>query len=48
MPQFTRRRHPERPDCWHVYYGEWFKAPVLKYAGVRIDRYRFVILCRFL
>src|SRR3954451_6908977 len=20
MPELTRRRHPERPDCWHVYF----------------------------
>jgi hypothetical protein len=28
--------------------AEWFKAPVLKYDGVRFDRYPFVIPCRFL
>ena len=22
MPTLTRRRYPERPDCWHVYYGD--------------------------
>jgi hypothetical protein len=22
MPQLTRRRYPERHDCWHVYYGD--------------------------
>jgi hypothetical protein len=22
MPSLTRRPHPERSDCWHVYYGE--------------------------
>src|SRR5438045_2392586 len=22
MPELTRRRHPERPDCWHVYYSD--------------------------
>jgi hypothetical protein len=22
MPQLTRRRYPERQDCWHVYYGD--------------------------
>jgi hypothetical protein len=22
MPELTRRRYPERPDCWHVYYGD--------------------------
>jgi hypothetical protein len=43
MPQLTRRRYPERPDCWHVYLAEWFKALVLKYDGVRIDRYRVVM-----
>ena len=22
MPILTRRRHPERPDCWHVYFRD--------------------------
>jgi hypothetical protein len=22
MPALTRRRYPERYDCWHVYYGD--------------------------
>jgi hypothetical protein len=22
MPELTRGRYPERPDCWHVYYGD--------------------------
>jgi hypothetical protein len=22
MPELTRRRYPERADCWHVYYGD--------------------------
>jgi hypothetical protein len=22
MPALTRRRYPERQDCWHVYYGD--------------------------
>jgi hypothetical protein len=22
MPDFTRRRYPERPDCWHIYFGD--------------------------
>jgi hypothetical protein len=22
MPELTRHRYPERPDCWHVYYGD--------------------------
>jgi hypothetical protein len=22
MPALTRRRYPERADCWHVYYGD--------------------------
>jgi hypothetical protein len=27
--------------------AEWFKAPVLKYAGARTGRYHQVMLCRF-
>ena len=22
MPALTRRRYPEQPDCWHIYYGD--------------------------
>jgi hypothetical protein len=22
MPTLTRRRYPERPDCWHIFYGD--------------------------
>jgi hypothetical protein len=22
MPALTRRRYPERLDCWHIYYGD--------------------------
>lgn len=22
MPELTRRRYSERPDCWQVYYGD--------------------------
>jgi hypothetical protein len=22
MPALTRRRYPERQDCWRVYYGD--------------------------
>jgi hypothetical protein len=22
MPDLTRRRYPERPDCWHIYFGD--------------------------
>ena len=22
MPELTRRRSEDRPDCWHIYYGD--------------------------
>jgi hypothetical protein len=22
VPALTRRRYPERPDCWHIYHGD--------------------------
>jgi hypothetical protein len=22
MPALTRRRYPERQDCWHIFYGD--------------------------
>jgi hypothetical protein len=33
MPVLTRRRYPERPDCWHVYYGDGQVGTIARRAG---------------
>jgi hypothetical protein len=37
MPALTRRRYPERPDCWHVYYGDVQVGTIAIRAGVPAD-----------
>jgi hypothetical protein len=37
MPALTRRRYPERPDCWHVYYGDVHVGTIATRAGVPVD-----------
>jgi hypothetical protein len=37
MPALTRRRYPERADCWHVYYGEVHVGTIAKRTGVPPD-----------
>jgi hypothetical protein len=33
MPTLTRRRYPERPDCWHVYYGDVHVGTIARRIG---------------
>jgi hypothetical protein len=33
MPDLTRRQYPERPDCWHVYYGDVHVGTISKCVG---------------
>ncbi|SHH07357.1 hypothetical protein SAMN05444169_5595 [Bradyrhizobium erythrophlei] len=37
MPALTRRRYPERPDCWHVYYGDVHVGTIASRAGAPVD-----------
>lgn len=37
MPTLTRRRYPERPDCWHVYYGDVNVGTIAVRPGVPVD-----------
>jgi hypothetical protein len=34
MPELTRRRYLERPDCWHVYYGDIHAGTIME----RVDK----------
>jgi hypothetical protein len=33
MPELTRRRYPERQDCWHVYSGEVLVGTIARRVG---------------
>jgi hypothetical protein len=40
MPALTRRRYPERQDCWHVYYGDVHAGTIaIRTASVSIERH---------
>jgi hypothetical protein len=34
MPSLTRRRSPDRHDCWHVYYGDVRVGTIAKRVGI--------------
>src|SRR6266700_8088313 len=33
MPTLTRRRYPERPNCWHIYYGDVHVGTIAERVG---------------
>jgi hypothetical protein len=33
MSTLTRRRYPERPDCWHVYHGDVHGGTIARRVG---------------
>src|SRR5260370_4892802 len=37
MPELTRRRYPDRPDCWHVYYGDVHVGTIAIRIGIPHD-----------
>jgi hypothetical protein len=37
MPALTRRRYPERQNCWHVNYGDVHVGTIAIRAGVPVD-----------
>jgi hypothetical protein len=37
MPILTRRRYPERVDCWQVFYGDVHVGTIARRAGVPVD-----------
>ena len=37
MPTLTRRRSPDRQDCWRVFYGDVCVGTIARRAGVRND-----------
>jgi hypothetical protein len=47
MPELTRRRYPERPDCWQVYYGDVHVGTIARRVGQPHDQDAWQWLCGF-
>jgi hypothetical protein len=47
MPALTRRRHPERPDCWHVYYGDVQVGTIAVQPGLPVSAKQWRWDCGF-
>jgi hypothetical protein len=47
MPVLTRRRYPERPDCWHIYYGDARVGTIARRVGQPHDEDPWQWLCGF-
>ena len=47
MPELTRRRYPERPDCWHVYYGDVRVGTIAMRVGNPHDTDPWEWICGF-
>jgi hypothetical protein len=37
MPKLTRRKYPERVDCWHIYYGDVQVGAFARRSGCPVD-----------
>jgi hypothetical protein len=37
LPTLTRCRYPERPDCWHIYYGDVHAGTIARRVGNPFD-----------
>jgi hypothetical protein len=37
MPTLTRRRYPERPDCWHVFYDDVQVGTIAVQSGLPVS-----------
>jgi hypothetical protein len=47
LPQLTRRRYPERPDCWHVYFGDVHVGTIARRTGNPHDTDPWAWRCGF-
>jgi hypothetical protein len=47
VPTLTRRRFPERPDCWHVYYGDVRVGTIARRVGNPFDTDPWEWACGF-
>jgi hypothetical protein len=47
MPSLTRRRYPERPDCWHIYHGDIHVGAIARRVGCPADVDQWEWTCGF-
>jgi hypothetical protein len=47
MPALTRRAHPERSDCWHVYYGDLQVGTIAIQSGLPVTAEQWRWDCGF-
>ncbi|MDR3484149.1 MAG: hypothetical protein P4M05_04465 [Bradyrhizobium sp.] len=47
MPALTRRRYPERQDCWHVYCGDVHVGTIARRMGCPVDVDQWEWKCGF-
>jgi hypothetical protein len=47
MPSLTRRRYPERQDCWHIYYGDVRVGTIARRSGCPVDVDQWEWSCGF-
>ena len=47
MPTLARRRYPERPDCWHIYYGDVRVGTIARRVGNPFDTDPWEWTCGF-
>lgn len=47
MPHLTRRRYHERPDCWHIYYGDVCVGMITRRFGCPVDADQWEWGCGF-
>jgi hypothetical protein len=47
MPALTRRRYPERENCWHVYYGDVHAGTIAQRTGNPHDTVPWEWRCGF-
>ena len=47
MTQLTRRRYTERPDCWHVYFGDVHVGTIARRIGQPHEQAAWQWLCGF-
>ena len=47
MPALTRRRYPERPDCWHIYFGDVLVGSITRRTGQPHDQDAWEWRCGF-
>jgi hypothetical protein len=47
MPALTRRRYPERQDCWHIYFGDVHVGTIARRIGQPHNQEAWQWLCGF-